>query len=211
MIRPLLLHLANSSPPGIYRQEFYALKQRLLEKHGEPDGYDTQEIVKECWGHWSATEYGVHIGCSRSPSCRCGGTGIFSRRIIGLERWCWGRFNFHRPIDRIPNALITIRGRIQHRKYGRVSNEATLWLYLLCGEFRLLARHMSATCSLGAYCFPMLLLNRAWFWVAHHINRRECIYCRKRFFTLGTGWCVCWKCQKMGKTGAEPIDEPIPF
>jgi hypothetical protein len=209
MIRPLLLHLANSDPPFL-RIEFYALKTRLLRKHGTRDGADVQEIIKPCYGKFG-NEYGEYLGCVKERDCRCGGTGIFSRRVYGLERWRWGRFIFHVPIDTLPGPLITIRGRIEHRRYGILAREASFWLYLLCGEFGLFFHSLRA----GSYCawkpLPMLILNNLVCAIARKLARHTCIYCRRRFFTGDSGWCVCCRCRQEQDARHREIDAEIPF
>jgi hypothetical protein len=203
MIRPLLLHLANSGYPS---QRFYAIKKRLLHRHGTRVGGDVQEIVKECYGPRGG-EYGDYQGCTRDARCKCRGTGVFSRRIFGLERWRWGRFTFHVPTDTLPAALITIRGRIAHRHYGRLSKEATLWLYLLCGEMRLFWQEFTGSCSHGWYAWPLVLLQRVVTPIIWKLRRHDCIYCHKRFFTWGSGWCVCRRCR--ARSGS--VEDAMPF
>jgi hypothetical protein len=209
MLRPLLLHLANSRPP-VCSRAFYDLKSNLLRRHGRRDGYDVQEIIKKCWGPWN--HEGDSIGCTGKPDCRCGGTGIFRRDIHGLERWRWGGFVFHCPIDRVPGPLITIRGHIQHKKYpGRLPHEAALWLYLLCGEWRLLCREITSSYCFGWYLWPLTNLQRILTTVARWLNRHDCIYCRRRFFTRGTGWCVCPTCRKRDREAEDFNPNEIPF
>ena len=203
-----LLHYANASPP-MMRAEFYALKERLLRKYGTLDGGDVQEIRKECWGprawrdEWGDYDY---RGCSKDCT-RCGGTGVFDIRWVWLERWRWGKYVFHRPAGetRIPNdAPITIRGRIQHPDYGRGSNEAALWLYLLCGEWRLLWRSIRGSCCCGRYWWPFLNVQRVLFKVRMKLGRQKC-WCGRRFFHWGTGWQVCKRCRKERTTADIPF------
>ena len=207
MIRPLLLHLANSGSGK--SRDFYALKAKLLRRHGVRDGYDVQEIVKKCWG-MPGGDYGDYQGCKKERHCRCRGTGIFDRRIIGLERWRWGRFRFHIPMDfgaPLPGALITIRGRIGHRDYGRLSGEAEMWLYLLCGELRLFWRTFRGCVSYGRYAWPLKTLQRLITPLIWKLNRHKCIYCSRRFFTWGSGWCVCQRCRKRDRARAAELEE----
>src|ERR1051325_814469 len=153
MIRAFLLHLANSNPP-FDRREFYALKERLLRRHGTPDGYDTQDIVKRCWGP-------DQDGCLGKKCWRCGGTGIYDRRITSLQRFVWCGFRFHVPVSfGIHNPLITIHGHVQHKTYGRACAEAAIWLFLLCGEFRLAWRPMTISYRYGWYAWPLLNVGR---------------------------------------------------
>lgn len=195
-----LLHYANARPP-VFSRDFYDLKTRLLHRFAEFRGHEIQEILKECWG-------GYHTGCG--PKCtRCGGTGVFDLFWVRLERWQWGRYVFHCPAGRtcIKPASVQIRGRIEHAKYGRASNEALLWLYLLTGEWRLLWRSLPSSRMSGRYAWPMLTLQRVIFPVRVWLRWRKCS-CGKWFPTRGSGWLVCRKCRWRKATGT---DEEIPF
>ena len=81
-----LLHVANSSPP-FDRQSFYAVKDRLLRRHGQVVGQDVQHLRRECWGDGSGK-------CD--PHClRCYGTGVYTERWVHLSRWQWLTYTFH--------------------------------------------------------------------------------------------------------------------
>ncbi len=195
-----LLHWANSSPP-CNRMQFYVLKTRLLNRYGRFVGHEIQEIKKECWGRYETP-------CG--PKChKCGGTGVFDIRWVRLERWEWRGFCFHTPAGdtRKPCLRVDIHGRIEHKDYGRLSNEAVLWLYLLCGEWKLLARALRESYCCGRYWWPFLNLQRIWMNVSIKTSRHKCYQCDQRFFTFGSGWLVCGKCRNLP---AERLDEP-PF
>lgn len=124
----VLCHYANADP-SCSRRHFYDLKDRLLRQFAEFRGHDIQEITKECWGG-RRDHYGDWSGCG--PTCRrCGGTGVFDRRWVRLQRWQWGNYTFHIPDGdtRIRPESVQIVGRIEHKNYGRASREAELWLY----------------------------------------------------------------------------------
>ena len=123
-----LLWQANGDPHVVARQEFYALKERLLRRHGQHVGDDLQHIRKPCWGYRGE-------GCD--DECRkCGGTGIFDEFWVLLQRWRMGRYTFHVPTGQRswtpPLARPTIEGFIRHsdRDHG-MAHEAALWLFLL--------------------------------------------------------------------------------
>lgn len=44
-----LLHYANRRPPTLREQEFYAIKEKILLRHGQKIGYDVQHIRKDCY------------------------------------------------------------------------------------------------------------------------------------------------------------------
>ncbi len=188
-ILPRLLHLANSDPPG-NREEFYALKTRLLHTYGKLRGLRVQEIIKSCWGEYDSP------GCLGKKCRKCGGTGIYSRRQYLLEEWEWGGYVFHCPVP--TNRLYTvidIKGRIEHKNYGRKAREACLWLYLLCGEIGLFRRAMTSGYSCGRYWWPLLNLQRAATVLSMWLAWRKC-WCGKWFWTMGQGWQICRKCRK---------------
>lgn len=206
-----LLHLANQDPPAGTRQEFYALKHRLLQRHARFDGHQIQEISKPCYGprKWNHG-YGEYEydGCPGETCPRCSGTGVFDIRWIRLERWTWGRYTFHVPSGdtrTIPSPYPPrdlIRGRIEHQANHQRSREALLWLYLVTGQLGTWWRECSGyscTCRL----YPMLNLQRVVAKLRARLSRHRC-FCGRRFWTWGSGRCICPRCRR------EPVDE-MPF
>lgn len=109
----VVLHHANAQPPSSAKQEFYELKQAILERYGWRDGDDWQHIVKPCWG----TRY---EDCTQECD-KCGGTGVYDRAFVHLERWRIGDSHvFHKPVKRysiLPaGASVTIEGIISHKR-----------------------------------------------------------------------------------------------
>lgn len=199
-----LLHYANAGHPA-FRSEFYALKERLLRKYGTFRGHDLQEIKKECYGE--SVGYYEWAGCKGTKCRRCGGTGVFDIRWVRLERWEWRGYVFHRPVDdtRIPPAVgsVKIFGRIEHADYGLKSAEAVLWLYVLCGEFRLWARSLRASRYCRPRFWPMLRLQAVVMPLAMWMSWRRC-WCGRRYPTWGSGWQICKKCRNN-----EPCELPF--
>jgi hypothetical protein len=184
------------------RTEFYDLKNKLLIRFGHFEGHQIQEIRKHCWGEYE---------CGCKPACRrCCGSGIYDLFWVTLERWQWGRFSFHRPVgrSRIKPDLVQIHGYIEHKKYGRASGEAVLWLYLFCGEWRRLWRTLTITKCCGWYAWPLLNIQRLIFNGRIFFSWRKC-WCGSWFPTWGSGWCVCYKCRL--PRAREVRDEDIPF
>lgn len=195
-IRAWLLHWANSSPPCGARREFYAIKTRLLEKHGRKISEDVQRIEAPCWGRWG------DFGCQGKDCDRCGGTGIWETKYSLLDKYEWGRFTFHVWRKRLYFAmppLPTIRGVVKHHDYGRLSNESALWLFLLCGEWRTFWRCLRGWACHGRYLYPLTMLQRVMMPLCTYLRRREC-YCGRRFWTRGSGWLVCKPC----RTNSDP-------
>lgn len=208
-----LLHCANTSPPWL-RDEFYDLKKRLLLKYAEPDGEDIQLIEHRyrCWGpynHRTAKWDGCGVGGCR----RCGGTGIFRRSWQWhlLKRFTWHGYSFHVPEEMYSMSLanrITIRGKIKHAAYGLRAREAALWLYLLCGEWRLLWRALTT----GHVCYPrfwpMLRLQKicsvSLTWLARHQWFRYC-HCGRLFVRWRRADWQCAECRRV------PVNDDVPF
>ncbi len=205
-----LLHIANANPPHPSR-EFYSLKERLLNRYGRLADWEWQEIRKECWGPWG-DRYGERIGCQGAKCPRCGGTGVFDVRWVLLERWEWCGYVFHRPVPERdtrtkPERPVAIVGRIEHRNYGHKSREAALWLYLLCGEWRLFWRTMTASSACNPGWLPLCRVNKMAMRTSMWLSWRKC-WCGKWFPTWGSGWMCCRKCRK--PSTANEIED-IPF
>lgn len=213
-----LLHWANAQPPMGYRREFYALKSRLCHRYGQPDGFDVQEIVKPCWGRWGE----AGDVCDDARCRKCGGSGIYDRSYVQLQRWQWGAFLFHEPIGRFggiprrfpktkeqPKAVII--GYVRHTDYGRLSSEARLWLYLLTGSWRLLWRDLWSGCCCGRYVYPFLLIQRC-LWTMRMVGTvRRCFACQRRYLRR-KGWQICWRCRKpRTPVPVSDDDDGIPF
>ncbi len=189
-----LLHLANADPGD--RRSFYELKERLLRRYATFWGNDIQEIVKECWGD-QVDEHGDRYGCG--PQCRrCGGTGVWERKWIVLQRWHWGGYVFHVPEGRTyqkPES-VQIHGRIEHPDYGRASREAELWLYLLCREWRKWWHAVSTSCYMRPGWWPMCRLQKVAMRLRTNFSWRRCSDCNCLFLTWGSGWLVCKTCRE---------------
>lgn len=200
-----LLHYANSSPPWNIRH-FYALKHRLLKRYATFLGHDMQEIRKECWGPWN--DWDGPSGCPGASCRKCRGTGIYDIRWHRLERWWWLGYTFHVPsgstIIRPKTTGPMIQGRIEHKDYGRLSGEAVLWLYLLCGEWWLLWKAMKSSCACGWYFWPMLNLQRVVMRLSMWLRWHRC-YCGKWFPTWGSGWRICKSCRNPSPAQLEEI------
>lgn len=204
LLKAYLLHIANRQPFGVHRNDFYDLKHRLLQRYGRFTGHQIQEIRKDCWGERRYDDQDLDsdgyttVPCG--PNCkRCRGTGIYDIRWVRLERWEFCKYVFHVPAGDtriIPSPYPPkdmIRGRIEHGGDGRSSAEAAMWLYVLCGEWRLWWRCCcSSFCTCGWY--PMLHAQRIVTHLRCFFSRATC-FCGKRFWTWGSGWCVCPKCR----------------
>jgi hypothetical protein len=114
------------------RTEFYALKDRLLQRYASYDGVDVQHIVKPCWGPGCDGDEN-RFTCPGSSCRKCGGTGVFSERFIPLQRWNFEGRIFHRPMGETSKRPATIEGHILHGDVdAHAAADAALWLFLLC-------------------------------------------------------------------------------
>lgn len=205
-----LLHYANSSPPGS-RTQFYSLKKRLLERYGEFVGDDIQHIVKECWGRYDG-RYDESIPCG--PNCRkCGGTGIYSQSWHVLKKYVWCGRQFHvweRQLYLKPELPVTITGRIEHRQYGRKPNEAALWLYLLCGEWKNFWHLLTCQRVCGWTWWPLLNVQKIAMEWRMFFGRRRC-FCGRWYWTYGAGWQICGHCRRREHEHWRDGDDDVPF
>jgi hypothetical protein len=129
-----LLGTANAGVAGpqlsAVREEFYALKARLLEEYGEPCGTDWQVIERSCYGCDACC--GGYYG----RDAACDGKGVFSRRYIPLARTKLGRVIFHTPGAaqwQKPAGPIKFTGRVPHREVS--DEDARAAFLILCLMF----------------------------------------------------------------------------
>jgi len=146
-----LLHLANSSPPPEFRKEFYALKDRLLTKHGEHIGFDVQHIEgKICFGCDGSGIYYHYYSGDEDICGRCCGSGWWKHpKWVVLNKYVWRGYKFHIPgevsYEKPEPDVSNIHGYVEHTNYGSKSDTAFANLCLLCGEWRLLFRWLLAS------------------------------------------------------------------
>lgn len=210
-----LLHWANSSPPSFRRDEFYALKTRLLRSGGKYLQDHEQHIVKPCWGErvWDSDYDDEYRGCG--PHCtRCRGTGKYDEFWVTLEEWELGGYHFHAPVGgkrRLPRVAKGpwIEGLIRHPRNPQRCREALLWLCLIYDRTQF-ARRLAAGYNATCYAWPLLNLQRVvaktaigWNRVCQAYRRwgwDECWDCEQQFYRWP--WnvsLVCGKCQREGK------------
>src|SRR5262250_655428 len=79
-----VLAVANAGAAGgelaEFRSEVYALKKSILERYGERDGTDWQEITRPCWGCEDCLDYDGDGYFSRRDGFTCGGSKVYSRK-----------------------------------------------------------------------------------------------------------------------------------
>lgn len=131
-----LLHYANRRPPTLREQEFYAIKEKILLRHGRKIGYDVQHIRKDCY---SCDEAGM-FRCDwkmPEPCWNCGGTGVYDEFWTLLEKYQLGKYTFHRPVSKVYEnpgyqTFGKIEGYIRHDTPGYyISAECAFWLFLI--------------------------------------------------------------------------------
>ena len=122
------LWIANATPHYFEKRGvFYPLKDKLLKRFGESDGWDLQVIVKDCWDceGTGKADWWYEEGDDDCESCY--GTGEYSRREYCLLRYRLGDRIYHRPVDiceanelniAVPSEKRSvISGRITHGSY----------------------------------------------------------------------------------------------
>lgn len=132
-----LLYAANTCPPPICRDRFYAMKDAILKRYGSNTGHVVQHIKKECW---ACDGTGIfHCDWKGDESClKCSGTGLYSEVWVLLERWEFNGYSFLRPIHRTGSPDLTINkhsfgmveGYIEHKAH-RYNIEAQYLLALI--------------------------------------------------------------------------------
>ncbi len=201
-----LCHYANADPSW-NKSVFYGLKTRLLRKYATFAGHSIQEITKECWGD-QRDEYGDLCGCG--PSCtRCGGSGIWDRRWVRLERWDWCGYLFHVPSGttwKKPDS-VQIHGVIEHADYGRASREAELWLYALTFQWKSFwdVLTTSGYCNPGWY--PMCQLQRIAIRTRKFVKFQTCWECGNRYWFRKDGTVRCSAC----RNNPDSTNDDVPF
>lgn len=101
-----------------WKQNFYKLKLKLIERFGKKDGYDMQEIIHKC----NCCTNGIYVNHStgKEDLCHhCDGTGQFRIQYWKLNRFLINGELFHLPEYCTLNTMIKgyrflIRGRIKH-------------------------------------------------------------------------------------------------
>ena len=91
------LWIANAAPDYLDKRSiFYPLKDKLLNRYSKRDGWDLQEITKECW---QCDEDGIDWW-NDGETCRyCGGTHIYEIKRFCLLRYQLGDRTYHRPME----------------------------------------------------------------------------------------------------------------
>jgi hypothetical protein len=214
-----LLALANARAGGmtLHRRAFYDLKDRLLRRFGTRDGEDVQRIVKACWG------YEADGRCLGASCRRCGGSGVWEKRLIRLERWALGGRVFHRPADTVYGAAwearVTIDGYVRHAEVPlRDSAEAALWLALLFDRRLFCAMLRSSRFLTWTWRHPLLAVQSVAFELRTGVlallpARRGCWDCSRTFFARGAA-VRCRRCARaFAATYGAPFaaDDDLPF
>jgi hypothetical protein len=214
----LLWHANAVMGSSVDRFAAYAIKERILRRHGSLVGEDIQHIKRECYGCRGSGYYYAGEECYR-----CGGTGVYDEKWIRLERWELGGHIFHRPIGNMArpmNGMVTVEGRIYHDDRNHAaSSDALLWLALVFDR-RFFWRQFSRSRGYHELWRPMLGLQalvfeirpRSWF-RQHVAARRNCMNCHRdfwRLFNRGSHH-TCPACAERSRLKLAYIDDDLPF
>lgn len=137
-----MLHHANRYEKS---EHFYTIKDKILTRYGSVVGYDFQKMEgKKCYtcngsGVW--TGYSWYNNREYRDACnRCGGTGWYIMPCWNvLKRITFGRYTFHKPIERVykkpATGSVIIEGYVQHEasKYSYIARMLIYLLYDLRG------------------------------------------------------------------------------
>lgn len=183
-----LLHHANRSSKA---PEFYAIKTRLLKKHGVFIGHDVQHIPGKkcfsCQGTGIYTGYSYYDGSMWEDICYQCNSGWYKRPMwVVLERYRFGKYVFHQPLKKvwhihdvdIPNA-VKIDGYIDHKltKHGL---DCLHLLYILF-DFNRWRKNELKTFGLSYFynwSTPYRFINN----IIHVIRKRHKAYCFASLF-----------------------------
>ena len=177
-----MLASANTDPPLLYyRQEFFEIKKKLLEKYAVKGEIAIQRIRYECWD----CEEGEMLD---SGDCsRCGNTGIYLEVWVQLQSYSWKGHDFYIPIpgkrelvypgkrDEVlglapvdwPELPIKHEGTLK-KTPDIFSNECKLWLFALYrpASFWYFFKGRCHEKAIG----PLSTLQRAWFYRPRILN-----------------------------------------
>lgn len=101
-----LIHAANTDP--WQKDLFYYFKDKVLKKYGKRVSLDQQHIIKKCWSCSEGITDGYYNGYCfvdqpYHPCTKCNGTGKFDEFWVLLEVWTLGKYEFHKPVERVQN------------------------------------------------------------------------------------------------------------
>lgn len=166
----LFLHIANSSPPFLWKDEFYSIKRALLKRYGAFVGREIQHIEKTCYTcdgtgiyyYYRSWDGSIHY---KELCYRCK-NGIYAEYWVLLDKFKLGKYYFHIPRGRttvIKEGEQVIKGYIKHAQYKHhLTDECSYWLALLFYP-RLFLRHFGKIRHCGAKYTPMVILNNTIF------------------------------------------------
>ena len=144
-----LLHHANRK---YHTSEFYFIKNKLLRKYGHPDGFDIQYIEGKKCHSCGGTGYHILYRWNGKPfdtaACyRCYG-GWYKRPTYNiLQRFSFGPYTFHQPIERVyfkrPDIKANMIEGFIHHNDSRYSDIAASILFLFY-DSRYFKKHFSS-------------------------------------------------------------------
>jgi len=177
----MLLHLSNRDIPFLAKEQFYAMKKRILKKYGSFIGYEIQHIKKECY---SCDSTGVFKCDWKMPEkCwACCGSGVYQEFWTRLEKYKLGKYYFHNLVKRQYNyeplfegeALPIIEGYISHKspKY-RLGREAALWLFLFFDRKTFVKEIARVGCPTHKRT-PLVIIGNL-MWLVRNFDIKDCL------------------------------------
>lgn len=172
LILSTLLHYANRSVGYSDRDEFYAIKGKLLSKYGKRLEDDWQHIKKTCYRCDGKGTF--HPECRRPEPCWWCHKGVYEEFIVQLHKYQFGKYVFHNPQKKtdvkyekeLPKVKF-IEGYIRHTtpKY-HLADECMMWLFLLYNR-KAFIRKLTRSQFLNNICTPLVALQYVCFFFRH--------------------------------------------
>lgn len=173
-----LLFVANTRPP-LFFDDFWIIKEKLLQRYATKGGIKIQFIHRDCWNCEGTGVFGLRE--DNDERCRtCDGTGIYSKKWVKHQSWKWGKHSFLTVIESSSSPFVEgdksvpvdINGKVSKTPHW-ASTEAFLWLLLFCepSKFFKFFTTRATSCNL-----PLSQLQRYVFWLKHlpsEIDRRS--------------------------------------
>lgn len=183
LILSTLLHYANRDIPYLVKDHFYAIKKKILEKHGKLIDMEYQHIVKECYTCDGTGTFWPEYR-PKEPCWKCR-KGIYEEFVSFLKLYEFGKYRFHIPFNRIyirkegdlPDVKF-IEGYIRHKapRYN-IGLECALWL-LMFYNFKVFKKAMRSSRRLKPVT-PLVIIQATMFYFRCQLPYKTRIFLSK--------------------------------
>ena len=189
LILPWLLHHANRDYHGMYKDDFYKIKNAILKKYGRYVGFDLQIIEgKKCF---TCNGTGIYVGYywdsgdQWEDTCNncCAGWYKLPKYVL-LSKIKFGKYLFHQPKysytskNEVPgyDFVNKINGYIEHSEtdYSEIASKILFLIY----DFDIFKLRYIRSIGVGFYT--------KWWLPRNWINNLVCLYNRRKFLMKKT-------------------------